>query len=139
MRADRRSTSPRILSQTVWLMGIGQQLRAEYTAIEPPEPLPEHLAVLLQQLEAGEKYPQPGVSGWGILDVQARVSSCQNRRGPRQLPCRYPIWNRLVLASLAYVRDGRRSAGSKNSFWTCLIIISKDLNVCQPSKNLSLT
>ncbi len=52
MRAPERRD---VLAGTKWLLTIGQQLRAEYPAVE--EPVPERLAALLEQVE---KPPQPG-------------------------------------------------------------------------------
>jgi hypothetical protein len=46
MRAPERRDLP---AGAKWLLAIGQQLRAEYPAVEGP--LPERLAALLQQVE----------------------------------------------------------------------------------------
>ena len=46
MRAPERRD---VLAGTKWLLTIGQQLRAEYPAVEGP--LPERLAALLQRVE----------------------------------------------------------------------------------------
>jgi hypothetical protein len=46
MRAPER---PDVLAGTRWLLAIGQQLRAEYPAVE--EPLPERIGALLEQVE----------------------------------------------------------------------------------------
>ena len=52
MRDHRRSENRYTLARSVGLMKIGEQLRAEYGAVEPP--MPEHLATLLKQLEPTE-------------------------------------------------------------------------------------
>jgi transposase-like protein len=42
---------------TIWLMKIGEALRVEYDAVEPP--LPKHLATLLEQFEAVSSARRP--------------------------------------------------------------------------------
>jgi hypothetical protein len=51
-RAYANSDTP---AGAVWLMKIGEALRLEYDAVEPP--VPEHLATLLEELEAASAKP----------------------------------------------------------------------------------
>ena len=48
MRAHRQSEDRDAMARPLGLMKIGEQLRAEYGAVEPP--MPEHLATLLKEL-----------------------------------------------------------------------------------------
>ena len=55
MRADQQSASHPILARTPWLFEIAKQLRVEYSAVGQIEPMPERMAELIRQLEAGDK------------------------------------------------------------------------------------
>ena len=82
---SRQSESRHIVPQTVWLAGIGQQLRVEYAAVEQAEPIPERLAALINQLEAGEMHPEPAAASSANIDFVIRepVVSKSSRPAPK--------------------------------------------------------
>ena len=81
--------------RTGWLLGIGQQLRAEYAFFEQSEPMPERLLALVKQVEEDKQasHPAPMTPATNSVDLGVRGASVvrlplkkRPQRRPEALP-----------------------------------------------------